>query len=76
LPGLIDGLGPLRYGSAFYYSDASRLLLEGVRVWHQAVLLGVAVIFALLALAAFEARDIGIGRSPLTAMLRRRAFIG
>ncbi len=76
LPGLVDGLGPLRYGSAFYYSDASRLLLAGVSVWHQAVLLGAVALFALLALAAFDERDIGTGRSPLAAMLRRWALAG
>lgn len=71
LPDLVDALGPLRYGSPFYYGDTRRLLIEGPVVWHVAVLLAATVVFAALALAAFEAREIGTGRSPLRALLRR-----
>ena len=71
LPDLVDALGPLRYGSAFYYGDTKRMLLNGVVPWHQALLFAAAAVFTALALVAFEAREIGTGRSPLVALLRR-----
>ena len=72
LPDLWTALDPLRYGSPFYYADMKRLLIEGVVPWHQAVLAAATVAFAALALAAFEAREIGTRRSPLADLLRRR----
>ncbi len=72
LPDLVDALGPLRYGSAFYYADTKRVLIDGVVAWHQAVLFAAAGVSTVLALVAFEAREIGTARSPLGALLRRR----
>ena len=64
-------LKPLRYLSPFFYSDAKRVLVEGVVPWHAAVLLDAFVLLTALALFAFEAREIGTGHSPLRALLRR-----
>ena len=72
LADLIGPLEPLRYLSPFFYSDAKRVLVEGAVPWHAAVLLGAFVLLTALALAAFEAREIGTGHSPLRALLRRK----
>ena len=71
LADLVGSLEPLRYLSPFFYSDAKRVLVEGAVPWHAAVLLGASVLLTALALAAFEAREVGTGRSPLRALLRR-----
>ena len=68
---LADPLHGLRYMSPFYYSDARQVLTVGVVWWHQAFLLGAGLFLVGLALAAFERREIGTGRSPLRALLRR-----
>lgn len=69
--GLADSLAWLRFLSPYYYSDAQRVLTDGA-VWrHQALLLVAAAACVVLALAAFERREIGVGRSPLAALLGR-----
>jgi len=72
MPDLVDALGALRYGSAFYYGDTKRVLIDGPVPWHQALLLLSAAVFTVFALIAFEAREIGTARSPLGALFRRR----
>ena len=68
---LVTSLDWLRFFTPYYYSDAQRVLTEGVVWWHQAVLLAAALACAALALAVFERREIGVGRSPLAALLGR-----
>ncbi|MYE31199.1 MAG: ABC transporter permease subunit [Chloroflexi bacterium] len=69
--GLVSSIEGLRYVTPYYYSDAQRVLTEGTVWWHQGLLLVAAAVCGLLALVAFERREIGVGRSPLTALLRR-----
>lgn len=68
---LVASLEWLHYLTPYYYSDARRVLTEGAVWWHQAVLLGAAAGCAALAMAAFERREIGVGRSPLATLLGR-----
>ena len=69
--GLVESLSWLRFFSPYHYSDAQRVLTEGAHWPNQAVLLVAALVCAALALAAFERREIGVGRSPLAALLGR-----
>ena len=69
--GLVGSLDWLYYLTPYYYSDAQRVLTEGTVWWHQGVLLAAAVACAALGLVAFERREIGVGRSPLAALLGR-----
>lgn len=71
LADLVAGLDWVRYLSPFFYSDAQRVLTSGVTWWHQALLLAAAGVAAVLALLAFERREIGTDRSPLAALVAR-----
>ena len=71
IAGLAESLTWLRFFSPYYYSDAQRVLTDGPVWQHQALLLAAAVACAGLALVAFERREIGVGRSPLAALLGR-----
>ena len=68
---LVTSLDWLRFLTPYYYADAQRVLTEGTVWWHQAALLAAALACAALALAVFERREIGVGRSPLAALLGR-----
>ena len=68
---LVTSLDWLRFLTPYYYADAQRVLTEGTVWWHQAALLVAALACAALALAVFERREIGVGRSPLAALLGR-----
>ncbi|MCY4455744.1 MAG: ABC transporter permease subunit [Chloroflexi bacterium] len=68
---LVASLNWLHYLTPYYYSDAQRVLTEGSVFWHQGVLLVAAAACSALALMAFERREIGVGRSPLAALLGR-----
>ncbi len=68
---LVPSLEWLHFLTPYYYSDAQRVLTGGVVWWHQAALLAAALASAALALAAFERREIGVGRSPLGMLLGR-----
>ena len=68
---LVTSLDWLHFLTPYHYADAQRVLTEGVVWWHQAVLLVAALACAALALAAFERREIGVGRSPLALLLGR-----
>lgn len=61
----VDALEPLRFVSPFFYANTKAVLTAGVEPWHQAVLYISTLVLLVLALRAFEARDIGTGRSPL-----------
>ena len=50
----------LRYLSPFYYAGLTEVLTAGVTWWHQALLIGSAVLLGTLGLFAFERRDIGV----------------
>jgi ABC-2 type transport system permease protein len=54
----------LRYASPFYYYGAGLPLVKGIDWPHVALLFGVAVLFLVLALRAFERRDIAVGGVP------------
>ena len=68
---LTDALAWLRFLSPFHYSDAQRVLTDGVVWWHQGLLLVSGLVLAALAVAVFERREIGTGRSPPWALLGR-----
>ncbi|MDE2696492.1 MAG: ABC transporter permease subunit [Chloroflexota bacterium] len=68
--GLVNSIEGLRYLTPYYYSDAQRVLTEGTVWWHQGLLLVAAAVCGLLALVAFERREIGVGRSPIADLLR------
>ena len=68
---LVTSLEWLRFLTPYYYADAQRVLTEGTVWWHQAALLAMALACAALALAVFERREIGVGRSPLGLLLGR-----
>ena len=74
--GLAESLSWLRFFSAYHYSDAQRVLTEGAYWPNQVALLIAALVCAALALAAFERREIGVGRSPLAALLGRERGAG
>jgi ABC-2 type transport system permease protein len=73
---LVNGLGALSPQtqwlqplSGFYYADLQTLLTDGLTPWHQAVVLGVTVLQTVLALIAFERRDIEVSRWQARALL-------
>jgi ABC-2 type transport system permease protein len=57
----VHAVSGLRYASPFYYYGAGLPLVKGIDWPHVALLLGVAVLFLVLALRAFEGRDIAVG---------------
>ena len=57
----VDAISGLRYLSPFYYYGAGLPLVEGLHWAHVGLLSGVAFIFVLLALRAFERRDVTMG---------------
>lgn len=70
---LNDWLEPLHFLSPFYYADSSDALFGGPVPWHAAVLLGAFVLLTLLAMRAFEARELRAGRWQLRALVARGA---
>jgi len=71
----IPALRDLRYGSPFYYYGAGLPLVHGIDWPHVALLLGLAALFVVLALRAFQRRDIGAGSGDVDVLrlLARRA---
>jgi ABC-2 type transport system permease protein len=70
----IEWLEPLRYASPFYYYGGGRSIVDGARWSHVAVLLGLAAVFAALAMRTFEQRDVSAGGATdlsAGALLRR-----
>jgi ABC-2 type transport system permease protein len=57
----VHEISGLRYASPFYYYGAGLPLVKGIDWLHVALLLGIALLFLVLALRAFERRDIAIG---------------
>ena len=65
LLGMVSSLEPLRPLSLFYYFDATpAIFTEGVDAADVALLLGVALLFFVLALLSFERRNITVGAWP------------
>jgi ABC-2 type transport system permease protein len=70
----VDALAWMKYGSPFYYYGAGLPLVDGINWVHAGSLLAVAVLFFVLALRTFDARDVtNGGASELDAgtVLRR-----
>lgn len=69
----IAGIAPtvswLRYISAFWYSDASTILTDGLVAWHALVLLVSAGLCASASLVMFQRRDLNTGASSSTRLL-------
>jgi ABC-2 type transport system permease protein len=68
----VHAVSGLRYASPFYYYGAGLPLVKGIDWPHVTLLFGVAVLFLVLALRAFERRDIAIG---CVASLRPRDLL-
>ncbi|MPZ99413.1 MAG: ABC transporter permease subunit [Dehalococcoidia bacterium] len=69
LAGVIEPIEWMKYLSPYYYAGTSTLLTTGPVWWHQALLLGAAVIGGGLALRAFQGREIGAGRWQFRALI-------
>jgi beta-exotoxin I transport system permease protein len=63
---MVDGMTFLRYGSPFYWSDASHVLMQGFDWIRAGTLLLVAAAFLGLALWSFNRRDLGVGRQEFS----------
>lgn len=57
----IEAIAWMRWFSPYYYSDSHRILTEGVVWWHQAALVGLAIVSLSAAWLAFRGREIGAG---------------
>ncbi|MHB8375334.1 MAG: ABC transporter permease subunit [Dehalococcoidia bacterium] len=70
----VRALDSLKYASPFYYYGAGLPLVNGIDWPHVALLLGLAAAFVLLALYAFERRDVATGGGDIDVLgaLRRR----
>ncbi|HYM14121.1 MAG TPA: ABC transporter permease subunit [Dehalococcoidia bacterium] len=70
----VQALRSVRYASPFYYYGTGDALVHGLNWWHIGLLLGIAVLFVVAALRAFERRDVVTGGASdigLTGVLRR-----
>jgi ABC-2 type transport system permease protein len=70
----VDALSWMKYASPFYYYGAGLPLVRGIDWTHAGSLLGVALLFMVLALRTFEARDVTVGGATelkLSALARR-----
>jgi ABC-2 type transport system permease protein len=71
---LVDVLKPIRWVSPFFYANTTNVLTSGADWAKVAVLLGLSIVFVVLALRAFERRDLGVQSAvPLMARLRWRS---
>lgn len=70
----LEAIAWTRWLTLYHYSDASRVLTEGVVWWHQALLLLVAALAFTLARMAFEGREIGAGTWQPRAIARGWSF--
>jgi ABC-2 type transport system permease protein len=74
----VDALEWMKYGSPFYYYGAGLPLVEGINWLHAGSLLAVALLFFVLSLRTFEARDVTVGGAVelnVGAVLRRVATL-
>lgn len=72
----VHEISGLRYASPFYYYGAGLPLVKGIDWPHATLLIGIALLFLVLTLRAFERRDIGTGgaASPRPRDLLRRVM--
>ena len=63
ISGLVEGLESMKYLTPFYYADTLRMLSRGPVLWHQTLLIIVAVMFTTAAVLVFERREIQSGSS-------------
>ncbi len=70
LANTIEAIAWTRWLSPYFYSDTSQVLTAGLVWWHQAVLIGVALVAFTLAWSAFNAREIGAGTWQPRAIAR------
>ena len=61
--GLVEGLESMKYLTPFYYADTLRMLSRGPVLWHQTLLIGIAVMFTMAAALVFDRREIQSGSS-------------
>ena len=66
----IEAISWARWLSPYYYADTTQVLTAGLVWWHQAVLVGVALVTFTLAWSAFNAREIGAGTWQPRAIAR------
>jgi len=66
----IEAISWARWLSPYYYADTTQVLTAGLVWWHQAVLIGVALVTFTLAWSAFNAREIGAGTWQPRAIAR------
>jgi ABC-2 type transport system permease protein len=77
LASLVDVLAPIRWLSPFHYANAAGATSGGIDWPMAGVLASLTVLFALLALRAFERRDIGVrGSGHLLGLTFRRSPAG
>lgn len=70
----VGGLEWLRFATPFHYYGSGLPLVEGIVWWHVGLLLGLALVFVVLALRTFERRDVSAGGATdlsAAALLRR-----
>ncbi len=73
---MVDSLSEVRKLTPFYWADASKPLVGDYELWRAGLLFGVSALFVLLAMVAFERRDIGGGREGGWRSWLRRARAG
>jgi ABC-2 type transport system permease protein len=61
---LVDAVQPLRFASVFHYNGGVTAITEGVGITGVAVLLALTVLFTVLGLRAFNARDLSSRSGP------------
>jgi ABC-2 type transport system permease protein len=62
IAGMVKSLEPLKYFSLFnYYNTTETIFLDGARISDIVILLGIAVVFFILALIFFQKRNITVG---------------
>lgn len=61
----------MRYASPYYYADSGSVLRAGINWEHQAALAAGTIVAALLAILAFQGREIGVAAWQPLAFIRR-----
>jgi ABC-2 type transport system permease protein len=65
IAGMVKSLEPIKYFSLFnYYNTTKTIFTDGVQLSNTIILLGVAVVFFILALICFNRRNITVGAWP------------
>jgi len=67
----VESIEDVRYASPYYYADLQGVLIDGVKVEHQLVLWATTLVVFVLALVAFEGRELGGERWQLDALAPR-----